>query len=1541
MPETLEERIARRKREQAGSGSGSSSLERRVAARKRKMEAGTPDAPPAAGRSISQVARDAVRKPRGTGLRLATADDRRARVSELADAVTRGTAGAGSWVTQQGADLSRLGSIAYRAATGRRGPNPADRLANRLQSHAELLSELGSDATDGSAAGAAGEAIARAAGNVISFMVPAGRVAGVAGRLAKARGGGRLAQKAAQIVGATAGGAPITASQASTRRGSTTGAVADAATALSEGKDRPTIARIARTAAAAAEKPGTRIGSDLALDLVLGGAPDALLAGAKGAARGARSISEAARDALARVPTSRRKAAEAIDPTIVDELRGAHRAAETDELTQLANGRALKRALPKAEQDPEIAVTIFDANHFGRLNKVAGHEAGDRILTEIGAALKQAADENGVGERVFRKGGDEFVILTPKAKADAVRQRATEIFGDRLIRNPISDETVVVSISGSTGDTFKDADSRLQGIKEWRKAAQAEGQFREPVPARPADTDVTGADATDADELRRFGWTDEGEGVPEDQYHRGTAASAADVDLDDPDNVARLFAEDVAPAEDPDDVARFFTEQARPAARPGAAEPRALSALTGSGLGAAAGAAVDDENRSRGAMLGGAAGAGVGYGAARAVTGLVRPSRALVMPDAIEAAYRFAAGEIDFTGKAGKAARRRRVNISTKLQRLADRIGNGLGPIERLGNRSALAPGKNPADLLSYVKSSDATVARAFNWGVMDPVTREKVGPSFREIFEPLGGDDELVRQALTYAVAKRIVGRGPSAVGEDLDMFREYETLAQWGDRQPELRDFARRWEQFTDAIGNYAVGSGMWTQDLWQRIKASDALYVRFRRIMDARVLPEAQARVSKPLANVGPGIDEFTGSKRRIEEPATAIAEYAKQIIHRADRYRIGAAVMQAIDDMGLEGTLVGTRLPKVTPEERARAAAAAARTVLPDGEVADEVISLFDVRIDRDNPVIWRNAPDGSKEHMLLHAADLWKALSQMNVQEEGAIRTLLDVTIRPLKRIFVASATAWNPRFMFATNPLRDVVDATAKTQAGITPAKIAQGYYESIKGMAGKSDLADEAERFGLGKVSIFAQDRPAPTARRYAPVFARDRLITGAGRVASAPVRAMEAIGTVSDRGPRLAEYEAALAKGMKKVESGEWTIYDARLRAGTLGRGVTLDFSNKPGGPVLRFFADYIPFFGVALQAPVQMTRAAVRNPKRVAAVAAGAATAAATAWALAESADEETKAEIRDRYATERAAYLYVPLPGGALMRVPLQQEVALVVQGVTAGLEELTAEDPATGELMKETIMRALPPGIAEVSAGVIPVPGLQQIGESARNRRVFGDRPIVSRRLEGASPAERRHHTTAPTFDALAAAARSAGLDEVSPLDAENFARGILNQATPMATALTDPVAERMMGREAKKRVPRPLARHSLNPLSAVVAPPSSGTESEQRFYELRRRVEQAYVDRRTARLAKDREAYERLGREHRELLQPGLRSAVVGVYDRLQDYRARERAIQAQFEQGRISGDVARRRLDKLTKERLRGVRRSMRRIEARMRGDE
>jgi diguanylate cyclase (GGDEF)-like protein len=155
----------------------------------------------------------------------------------------------------------------------------------------------------------------------------------------------------------------------------------------------------------------------------------------------------------------------------------ARREADTDALTGIANRRALDRALPTAESDPNTSIISFDANNFGQVNKQLGEKAGDKALTEIADAFKQAAEENNTGARVFRRGGDEFVMIAPKDKAEAIRDRAEQLYGERKYGD------TNVSVSGTVGNTFDEANATLQ-------AAKAERKGRATIPANASQNNV-------------------------------------------------------------------------------------------------------------------------------------------------------------------------------------------------------------------------------------------------------------------------------------------------------------------------------------------------------------------------------------------------------------------------------------------------------------------------------------------------------------------------------------------------------------------------------------------------------------------------------------------------------------------------------------------------------------------------------------------------------------------------------------------------------------------------------------------------------------------------------------------------------------------------------------------------------------------------------------------------------------------------------------------------------------------------------------------
>ena len=76
----------------------------------------------------------------------------------------------------------------------------------------------------------------------------------------------------------------------------------------------------------------------------------------------------------------------------------------------------------RAAQD--VALLAIDVDHFKRINDTYGHLAGDQVIREVGALLRETARANDV---VARIGGEEFVILAPDTTADGAYRLATRI----------------------------------------------------------------------------------------------------------------------------------------------------------------------------------------------------------------------------------------------------------------------------------------------------------------------------------------------------------------------------------------------------------------------------------------------------------------------------------------------------------------------------------------------------------------------------------------------------------------------------------------------------------------------------------------------------------------------------------------------------------------------------------------------------------------------------------------------------------------------------------------------------------------------------------------------------------------------------------------------------------------------------------------------------------------------------------------------------------------------------------------------------------
>jgi diguanylate cyclase (GGDEF)-like protein len=101
----------------------------------------------------------------------------------------------------------------------------------------------------------------------------------------------------------------------------------------------------------------------------------------------------------------------------------------TDELTGLSNRRgfqqALARSIEEARRHGEFGVVaLIDLDGFKQINDRYGHEAGDRVLIDVGHFLKSRVRST---DYVARLGGDEFAIIYTRTDVLPTRRRILKL----------------------------------------------------------------------------------------------------------------------------------------------------------------------------------------------------------------------------------------------------------------------------------------------------------------------------------------------------------------------------------------------------------------------------------------------------------------------------------------------------------------------------------------------------------------------------------------------------------------------------------------------------------------------------------------------------------------------------------------------------------------------------------------------------------------------------------------------------------------------------------------------------------------------------------------------------------------------------------------------------------------------------------------------------------------------------------------------------------------------------------------------------------
>ncbi|MGE5831254.1 MAG: diguanylate cyclase [Micromonosporaceae bacterium] len=165
--------------------------------------------------------------------------------------------------------------------------------------------------------------------------------------------------------------------------------------------------------------------------------------------------------------------------TLVRRHREAQRLSITDPLTGLGNYRYLRECLRREVERAsrfgrELGVLALDLDRFKEVNDEYGHRAGDAVLAEFAQRVRHVVREV---DLIFRRGGEEFVILLPETDAAgcvtaadrlgvAIRGGAFAVDAAAGVRITVSIGIAVFPVHAETGPEALDvADAALYAAK--------------------------------------------------------------------------------------------------------------------------------------------------------------------------------------------------------------------------------------------------------------------------------------------------------------------------------------------------------------------------------------------------------------------------------------------------------------------------------------------------------------------------------------------------------------------------------------------------------------------------------------------------------------------------------------------------------------------------------------------------------------------------------------------------------------------------------------------------------------------------------------------------------------------------------------------------------------------------------------------------------------------------------------------------------------------------------------------------------------------
>jgi diguanylate cyclase (GGDEF)-like protein len=139
-------------------------------------------------------------------------------------------------------------------------------------------------------------------------------------------------------------------------------------------------------------------------------------------------------------------------------IRRSERESLTDPRSGLPAGRLIEEQLRRIIREKDWALLDARVNHFEPFKDVYGFVAGDDVLRFTAMMIGEVVDELGTAsDFIGHAGGDNFIVITTEAKAEAIKNRLKSRFDQEVLThyNFIDREQGFVNTPSSDGNTVK------------------------------------------------------------------------------------------------------------------------------------------------------------------------------------------------------------------------------------------------------------------------------------------------------------------------------------------------------------------------------------------------------------------------------------------------------------------------------------------------------------------------------------------------------------------------------------------------------------------------------------------------------------------------------------------------------------------------------------------------------------------------------------------------------------------------------------------------------------------------------------------------------------------------------------------------------------------------------------------------------------------------------------------------------------------------------------------------------------------------------